>query len=147
MRQTSIESFHRIKENGVLTKMELMVYEAIFSIGPATIKEICVNLAPVPETSISPIFARLERKGTIKTVSKRKCKITGNMVLEWDCTSGVPADAKPVRPATYNELKKFVVDEYHYLQTACDANSDNFAAYHGLRDAWKTKLTKMRILE
>lgn len=145
MRETSIESFHRIKENGVLTKFELLVYAAIFDIGPATIKEVCVKLAPRPETSISPVFARLERKGAIKTIGKRKCKITGYTVLNWDHTGGI-IEPKSLKAATYHELKSFILDEYISLKNKCDSGAQ-YMDFHQLKDSWKNKLTTMRVLE
>lgn len=146
IRETSINAFHMIRDNGILGMREFQVYEAICNNGSVTIKETCMILKPIPETSISPIFSRLERKGLIKIQETRKCKITGNNVYSWQSTNKMPND-KPPRKASYQELEKFVLDEYRYLLQSCEMNSDNFEAYHGLRDSWKNKLTTMRILE
>lgn len=145
IRETSIEAYKKIKENGLLSKINFLVYDCIAKHGPMTIKEVTEKLTDIPATSISPCFAKLENQGVLKTNGKRKCTITNMSSLEWDLTDNVPNGKK--RKATIRDLRQFIKSEYDYLNTACAMNDDNFQAYHGLRDSWKNKLTKLQILE
>lgn len=53
-----------------------------------------MKLLHLPETTISPRFADLERRGVISARNKRPCKITGNNVLSWDVTKNLPIEVK-----------------------------------------------------
>jgi len=90
VRDTSIEVYHKIKENGLLQTVEFAVYEAIFFHGPLTIKEACRLLPDWPETSVSPTFARLKKRGSIKEIEKRPCRITGNTAYSCEVTKNLP---------------------------------------------------------
>lgn len=95
-RQTSIDAYREIMASGRLAHLEETVYAAIFANGPATIKEVCCSLPHIPDTSLSPTFARLERRDAIFTEKKRPCRITGNMAHEWDLTYRMPEKVKRI---------------------------------------------------
>lgn len=91
MKRTSTIAYEKIKKNGLLKKLEFDVYETICFYGPSTIKETWSILKnKYAETSVSPTFARLERRGVITTIGKRPCKITANTAYEWDATGKLP---------------------------------------------------------
>ncbi len=90
MRETSVESYRKIMENGLLSRVNTMVYSCLYLHGSQTIKEVCQKLPGMPETTISPRFADLERRGVITTNSKRPCSITGNMAMVWEVTGDLP---------------------------------------------------------
>jgi hypothetical protein len=82
-RRTSIDAFHRIESEGLLSKRRFEVYSALFLHGPATIAEVCARVAtPASERSFSPRFAELRDMGVVYEVGERVCSITGNNVIE-----------------------------------------------------------------
>lgn len=89
-RETSIEAYKKIQANGWLPRLELIVYKVVVDMVNVTIKETCLELTHIPETSISPIFARLKRKGVITDVGVRPCKVTGNSAYGWESTKNMP---------------------------------------------------------
>lgn len=94
IRQTSINVYHEIRDNGLLSKLRFTVYEALFKHGPMTQMELCHLLRgdkySYDRQSLTPRFAELLDAGVIKDVGKRKCSITGNEVLVWDVTDRLP---------------------------------------------------------
>lgn len=92
-RQTSIEAFHEIKANGLLSERRFQVYECLFESGPLTQNE-CHQLISsdnmITKQSIGPRFAELERVGVITEVGKRVCSVTGKNCIIWDVTKKLP---------------------------------------------------------
>lgn len=90
-RETSREAYEKIKANGLLADLMFTVYETIVNHAEGlTIKETCMKLPHIPETSVSPCFARLEERGVITAMAKRPCSITGNNALNWVSTGNLP---------------------------------------------------------
>lgn len=94
VRDTSLEIYKKIQESGLLSIQLWEVYACIFEHEPVTIKEVCVMLRHRPETSVSPRFAQLERRGAVSSKTKRACKVTGNLVYEWRTTGKLPIKIK-----------------------------------------------------
>lgn len=95
-RQTSIDCYNQIKEEGLLSKMRLKVYEAILRKAPCTSGE-AFAVMTTKENQISQSRARfteLRELGVIYEVQNRKCSITGMNVIEWDLTDNLPKEAK-----------------------------------------------------
>tara|TARA_R110000824_G_scaffold5954_1_gene27313 strand:+ start:140 stop:550 length:411 start_codon:yes stop_codon:yes gene_type:complete len=91
-RQTSIDCFNQIKQEGLLTKRRLEVYESIFNYAPCTASEVFndKNL----KTNQSGRFTELRDLGVIYEKCVRPCRITGRNVIEWDLTDRLPVDIK-----------------------------------------------------
>lgn len=91
-RRTSIETYHAIKDNGLLSELRWRVYDLLFHHGPLTQMELCrKNADPgVQDRSLMPRFAELEKMGVIEVIGERICTITGRMVLVWDVTDRLP---------------------------------------------------------
>lgn len=95
-RQTSIDCYNKIKEEGLLSKMRLKVYEAILRKAPCTSGE-AFAVMTTKENQISQSRARfteLRELGVIYEVQNRKCSITGMNVIEWDLTDNLPKETK-----------------------------------------------------
>ena len=93
VRDTSIDAYRMIKENGLLSRVNFDVYAVIHDHGPITIRETSLVLKnQYPATTVSPRFSDLERRGVIRSVEKRPCKITGNVVHSWECTDKLPEE-------------------------------------------------------
>lgn len=93
VRQTSIDSYNIIKENGLLDGLLFTVYEAIYFGGPMTQMETCraINSPKTQDRSLMPRFAQLKNMGAINEVGKKICSITGREVLLWDVTKNIPS--------------------------------------------------------
>lgn len=96
IRQTSIDCYNQIKEEGLLSKRRLEVYLAIMKKAPCTSSEAMVgNLSSTNILSQSRArFTELRELGVIYERSERKCKITGRNVIEWDLTDRLPKNIK-----------------------------------------------------
>jgi hypothetical protein len=90
-RQTSIEAYNAIKENGLLGNLQFQVYDAIYNYGPSTQQEICVSRFPDTQArNIMPRFAELARMGVISCVGTRPCQITKRECMVWEITGNLP---------------------------------------------------------
>ena len=91
-RQTSIDCFSQIKEEGLLSKRRLQVYESIYNSAPCTASEVFKekNL----KTNQSGRFTELRDLGVIYEKGERICSITGRNVIEWDLTDRLPINIK-----------------------------------------------------
>lgn len=121
-RQTSIDCYNEIKENGLLSKKRLQVYTAILQNAPCTSGEAFATMT-TKENQISQSRARfteLRELGVIYEKGVRKCRITGRNVIEWDLTDRLPKDIK-----LSNNSKKLRVDN----------------ALNALRELYKNKNT------
>jgi cation transport regulator ChaB len=115
-RQTSIDCFNEIKEQGLLSKRRLQVYESIFNYAPCTASEVFndKNL----KTNQSGRFTELRDLGVIYEKGERLCRVTGRNVIEWDLTDRLPVNIK-----NPNKTKKQRLD----------------AALNSLRELYKNK--------
>ena len=92
-RQTSIDCYNQIKEEGLLSNMRFKVYSALLAIGkPSTTREVykTINVEKQEATR----FTELRKLGVIYEVQNRKCTITGRTSIEWDLTDKLPVDFK-----------------------------------------------------
>ena len=101
IRETSIEAFNKIKENGLLSVRRMQVYEVLFHDGPLTQNEAHKLLWKLgirtEKQSITPRFNELYQVGVIKEVGKKVCSVTGNNCILWDVTKNLPVKfEKPI---------------------------------------------------
>lgn len=96
IRQTSIDVYHQIEAEGLLSKLRLEVYKALFKSGPCTALELYSRAfkGTHRDHSITPRFSELEASGVIRSVGETKCKISGRTVILWDVTSKLPEKIK-----------------------------------------------------
>jgi hypothetical protein len=90
-RQTSIDVYHRIKEEGLLGKLQLSVLEIVYRHGPISQGEVCREFFNRnEERSITPRFAELVRRNAITEVGQRPCRTTGNLVYVYEWSKKLP---------------------------------------------------------
>jgi hypothetical protein len=121
-RQTSIECYNQIKQEGLLSKMRFKVYESILKNAPCTSAEVLSTLLSKNSaiTSSRARFTELRELGVIYEVQNRKCTITGRTAIEWDLTDRLPINIK-----NPNKTKKQRLDD----------------ALNSLRELYKNKNT------
>jgi len=95
-RQTSIDCYNQIKEEGLLSKMRFKVYESILTNAPCTSAEVLSTMLSKNSaiTSSRARFTELRELGVIYEVRNRKCTITGRTSIEWDLTDRLPIKIK-----------------------------------------------------
>ena len=104
-RQTSIDCFNKIKEEGLLSKMRFQVYSALLSMGkPSTTREVYETMDVIKQEATR--FTELRNLGVIYEVQNRKCSITGRTSIEWDVTDRLPVNIK-----NSNKTKKQRLDD------------------------------------
>ena len=92
-RQTSIDCYNEIKEQGLLSNMRFEVYSALLSIGkPSTTREVYETMNVLKQEATR--FTELRNLGVIYEVQNRKCTITGRTSIEWGLTDRLPVDFK-----------------------------------------------------
>ena len=83
-RQTSIDCFNQIKEEGLLSNMRFKIYESILINAPCTSAEVLSTMLSKNSaiTSSRARFTELRELGVIYEVQNRKCTITGRTSIE-----------------------------------------------------------------
>ena len=94
-RQTSIDCYNKIRQEGLLSKRRLEVYEALLSSAPCTSSEAIRNAKTTFGVfGVSSRFTELRDLGVIYEKDVRPCRVTGRNVIEWDLTDKLPVDFK-----------------------------------------------------
>jgi len=99
VRQTSIEAYNQIREEGLLSDLRLVVYEYLYRNGPATAGELMQkyrNQRPDATVTMTMNMVRrlseLQELGVVYEVMRRPCEVTGRNCIVWDVTSGIPIE-------------------------------------------------------
>lgn len=91
-RKTSAEAFQKIKDEGLLSKRRLEVYETLYTYGPMTGMELLMRLKRTTNVD-SQVRARLNELrelGVAEEVGEVRCSITKMHVIQWDVTDRLP---------------------------------------------------------
>jgi hypothetical protein len=108
-RDTSIEAYHAIRDNGLLSKRRFQVYDELYHNGPLTANEVVRKYQRtnpnIKDASINGRFSELERIGVIRDTGEvRVDEISGHNCILWDVTSNLPV--KPEKKKTFKERKE-----------------------------------------
>jgi predicted transcriptional regulator len=105
VRQTSIDCYNQIKEEGLLSNMRFKVYSSLLAMGkPSTTREVYETMNVIKQEATR--FTELRKLGVIYEVQNRKCSITGRTSIEWDVTDRLPVNIK-----NSNKTKKQRLDD------------------------------------
>lgn len=116
MRQTSIETYHQIKAEGLLSDLRFAVYDVLYLHGPLSTGEIWSEFMPTfQRQSITPRIAELVDRCVVVKVGERDCRTTGRNVCIWDVTSSLPKE--PIRKAD-NEATQIIRDIRNSVSSA-----------------------------
>lgn len=97
IRQTSIEAYQTIKENGLLSKRRMEVYEELYKNGPLTPKQISVSLKGHPNFGYWKRLSELREMGIVSEVGKVECPYTKQTVILWDVNDRLPEKIEKVK--------------------------------------------------
>ena len=130
-RQTSIDCFNQIRNEGLLSKRRLQAYEALLKIAPCTATELQKSMDyNNGGRDCMKRISELRDSGVIYEKRERKCTVTGRNVIEWDLTDRLPikrkasADTKKDR---VNNALDALRELYKKKNTSSDADWKNVA--------------------
>lgn len=94
-RKTSLDVYHEIEANGLLSERRWNVYKTLYRIGPATAAEISNSdissfTNPAKGDNSHARLSELKEMGCVDEVGTKKCDITGRDVLLFDVTESLP---------------------------------------------------------
>lgn len=118
MRTTSLEVYHQIKQEGLLSKMRWLVYEDVFQNGPCTsaqsFKRIIGSNGSRSLTQSRARFTELRDMGAFKELGTTRCPVTGRKAILWDVTSKAPTQLKR------ETRKSYACEEHHFFVISKD---------------------------
>jgi predicted transcriptional regulator len=127
-RNTSIEAYATICENGLLSKARLAIYKALFQNGPLTAGELFEKLQSdktthtVVKGSVCARLTELREHGVVSEVGSKAWGKTGHTNILWDVTSKLP-EVPPARQ-TKDQIIKQLNDKVALLECII-ARKDN----------------------
>tara|TARA_R110000824_G_scaffold10380_9_gene45885 strand:- start:72 stop:491 length:420 start_codon:yes stop_codon:yes gene_type:complete len=137
IRQTSIECFNKIKQEGLLSKRRLEVYEALYTSAPCTSSEAIRNAKTTFGVfGVSSRFTELRDLGVIYEKGEKQCTITGRNVIEWDLTDKLPVNFK-----NKNKTKKQRIDDAINSFRELYKNKDN-----STKEDWKIVANLIKLI-
>ena len=101
-RKTSIEVYHKIRNQGLLSRRRLEVYATVWEYGPMTSAEafrVMNRNAPIKNITQSRArFTELRDLGVFEELGEKICSVTGHKAILWEVTDRLPIKyEKPVR--------------------------------------------------
>lgn len=97
IRSTSISAYNEIKENGLLSKRRMQVYEALVECGPATGGEVFramkikFGIGSLPTNSNTTTrLGELREMGVAEEIGRRECRVTNQTVILWRAVDALP---------------------------------------------------------
>lgn len=114
IKPTSAQAYQAIKPE--LQNRHEVVWQRLKERQPSTAKEIAQDLYDdyrIPQRSVTPRFASLERGGSIVNAGTRKDFITGKNAIVWK-TVGRKAIWKPMPKQTDQEIAMKAIKDYAY---------------------------------
>ena len=106
VRQTSIDAYNNIKQNGLLARKRWEVYDYLFHNGPCTARSMVKSLTEQGITlgwSCTGRLSELREAGVVIELGTVKCPETNQTVILWDVTS-LATPIKP--PKKLNRIKE-----------------------------------------
>lgn len=107
VRNTSLQVFHKIKTQGLLSKRRMEIYSWLYENGPATAGEIAHALdqhKKLQNSNVSPRLGEMRAMGVVAEVSERACRVSGHKAIEFDVTSSLPV--KPEKKARKRAIQE-----------------------------------------
>lgn len=129
VRQTSIDVYHQIQDEGLLSKQRFNTYHILFHHGPMTASELAVKARGIyGDTVQNPYHKRLPElrdMGVVKELGTTVCSVTNREVLLWDVTDGLPKPLNREVQTSFKSLLKTARDELGWALTNVSIKSDD----------------------
>lgn len=125
-RQTSIDAYNKIKNDGLLTRLRWEVYKVLYEHGPLTANELAVRyFSSLQYQSVSSRFSELRDMGVVQELGKKKDDYTKMSVILWDVTDQIPSKLIKKESKSSKKIKEAVLKEreecVEIVKTNCDS--------------------------
>ena len=93
MRDTSLDAYYKIRDEGLLSKRRFEVYEALVKHGPCTANELFRKWkyrSHITQQNIHPRLGELRERGVVEEVRVKPCEVTGRMAIVWKANGKMP---------------------------------------------------------
>jgi hypothetical protein len=129
MRQTSIDTYYAIKDEGVLGDLQWKVYDYLYHHGPMTGRELddAMIKAGAEHATSHKRLPELERCDAVRITQQRACKISGRVSREWDVTDRV-AVKQPKPESKAVRYRKVLLSMADYMEHKHDLGEFTSAA-------------------
>jgi len=141
VRETSVEAYHQIRDNGLLSARRFQVYDELFQNGPLTANEVVRKYQQtnpnIKDASLNGRFSELERLGVIRDTGELKIDaISGHHCILWDVTSNLPV--KPKKELSRKEQTEDIITDVVKLGEKLPAQhkGDLRKIYYKLKDIY-----------
>lgn len=136
MKQTSFETYHQIKGEGLISDKEMDLYEIIHLHGPITAKEADAIYKRGNNRSreLWKVAYLLKEQGLIREVERAECSVTGRPAMKLEVTGDMPSKHKM---RSRNKIKDDIVEQAEGLVEAWRQNWDASMKIHFLEEAEK----------
>ncbi len=128
VRDTSIEAYREIRDNGLLSRKRLEVYDILYRHGPLTGAQVSKRSAghsAVSETVRNRI-TELRDMGAVTECGTVDCPITGKRVILWDVTANLPT-ALPTKKTKKDKIEEAIKELRLLYKAVGDVRyKDNF---------------------
>lgn len=99
VRETSIDAYYEIKENGLLSERRWQTYDSLYQIGEGTASEVFRQFQKTYSKKISTNgsgsrLSELRDMGVVMEKGTKICPITGQNVILWTTTNQLPVKIK-----------------------------------------------------
>lgn len=90
VRNTSIEAYNIIKDNGLLSRLRFQVYDYVFHHGPSSIRDAARHFKNQYSNSLSTRFSELRDLGLLDEIGEKQDPQSLKRVIIWDVTDKLP---------------------------------------------------------
>ena len=94
VRQTSIEAYHIIERQGLLSRRRWQVYSTLFQNGPITATQIADQMpgykSPSKGNNVHARLCEMREMGCVEEIGETVCPLTKMRVILWDVTDQIP---------------------------------------------------------
>lgn len=139
VRETSIEAYNTIRDQGMLSRRRWQTYDGLYKHGPCTGNELIKKIinedsgyhAFRTQTNILTRLGELRDMGCVKELGETTCSITKMKVILWDVTGVLPKKlTREIKETTKEKLSraieviKFYSESAAYEDTECVLDSE-----------------------
>ena len=107
-RRTSIDVYHAIEREGLLGRLQLLVYRTLFQVSkPMTQMEVVREIGNpnITDHGITPRFSELKRMGAIADIGTKTCLVSGRETTAWVITGEMPVKGVGMKKPTRKHLE------------------------------------------
>jgi len=117
IRETSIEAYNTIRDQGMLSRRRWEAYDGLFKYGPCTGNELIKKIigqengyhAVRTQTNIITRLGELRDMGCVKELGETVCSITKMKVILWDVTNNLPKKlTREIKETTKSKLERAI---------------------------------------